>query len=579
MAARLTAFLVAVIVATSVIAGLIVGAQRDDRTGPVDLIVYNGTVFPADGSGEFHEAIAVRGSEILRVGSNREIKRLGGKATRVIDAHGGAVLPGFNDAHLHFVSGGLALDRANLLDAATLDAIRETITRFAADHPDRPWVLGRGWYYQPFPGGLPTRALLDELVPDRPAQMVAYDGHTSWVNSKALQLAGITRRTPDPENGVIVRDPKTGEPTGVLKEAAMSLVSTHVPPPTEADRLAALRAAIGEAHRVGVTSIQNAHGDPAEFALYDQLRNAGELKVRVYSALSADGDLTSEQLDGFDGEWKRRPDGPLFKTGAVKLMLDGVIEAHTAAMLAPYTNRADTAGAPMIPRESLERTVTMLDARGWQVMIHAIGDGGIRMALDAFERAATVNPAPARGRRHRIEHIETTDPADIPRFGRLGVIASMQPFHANPSPQQIGVWEANIGPERASRGWVYGSISRQGGRLAFGSDWPVVSLDPRLGLNMAVNRRTPEGTPADGWHPEERLPLAAAIEAYTSGAAWAAFDEHRKGRLAPGQLADIVILSTDVFEAPSSKLMEAQVMTTIFDGKVVYERGAVTSSR
>jgi hypothetical protein len=190
-----------------------------------------------------------------------------------------------------------------------------------------------------------------------------------------------------------------------------------------------------------------------------------------------------------------------------------------------------------------------------------------------------VNPAPARGRRHRIEHIETTDPADIPRFGRLGVIASMQPFHANPSPQQIGVWEANLGPDRASRGWVYGSILRHGGRLAFGSDWPVVSLDPRLGLNMAANRKTPEGTPPDGWHPEERLPLAAAIEAYTSGAAWAAFDEQRKGRLAPGQLADIVILSTDVFEAPSSKLMEAQVMTTIFDGKVVYERGAVTSSR
>jgi hypothetical protein len=579
MAARLTAFLVSVIVAITIVAGLIVGAQRDDRSGPVDLIVYNGKVFPADGSPAFHEALAVRGNEILRVGSNREIKRLRGKATRVIDAHGGTVLPGFNDAHLHFASGGLALDRANLLDAATLDAIRATISRFAADHPDRPWVLGRGWYYQPFPGGLPTRALLDELVPDRPAVMVAYDGHTSWVNSKALQAAGITRKTHDPEDGVIVRDPKTGEPTGVLKEAAMSLVSKHVPPPTEAERLAALRAAVTEAHRVGVTSIQNAHGDPAEFALYDQLRAAGDLKVRVYSALSAGEDLTPAAIDAFDAEWKRRPDDPLFKTGAVKLMLDGVIEAHTAAMLAPYANRADAVGSPMIPRGALNRIVTQLDARGWQVMIHAIGDAGIRMALDAFEEAARVNPAPARGRRHRIEHIETTDPADIPRFGALGVVASMQPFHANPSPQQIGVWEANIGPERAARGWVYGSIARRGGRLAFGSDWPVVSLDPRLGLNMAVNRTTPDGTPDGGWHADERVPLAAAVEAYTSGAAWAAFDEQRKGRLAPGQLADLVILSTDIFAAPTAKLMDAVVTTTIFDGKVVYERETVTSSR
>ena len=572
MAARLTGFLVFAIVAVTVVAGLIVGAQRDDETGPVDLIVYNGKVFTADGHGTFAEAVAVRGSQVLRVGTNRDIKRLRRKSTVVVDAHGGAVLPGFNDAHLHFISGGLALGKVDLLDATTLEQIRSKIRAFAAAHADRPWVEGRGWYYQPFPGGLPTREQLDEVVPDRPAWMVAYDGHTGWANSRALAVAGITRATPDPRNGVVVKDPRTGEPTGVLKEAAMGLVRKVLPEPTRNDRLRALRSAIDEAHRVGVTSIQNAHGDLAEFELYEELRRDGALKVRVYSALSAGGDLNESQADALDAVRRRFPDDPLFKTGAVKLMVDGVVEAHTAVMLEPYANRPGVKGTPMISQADLDRVVTMLDKRGWQVMIHAIGDGGIRMSLDAYERAAAVNPTPARGRRHRIEHVETTDPADIPRFGKLGVIAAMQPFHANPSPNQIDVWAGNIGPERASRGWVYRSIRDGGGRLAFGSDWPVVTIDPRFGLNMAVNRTTPEGTPADGWYPDQRLPLPLAIEAYTSGAAYASFDEQRKGRIVPGMLADLVVLTTDIFTVPPAKLVDAAVGVTIFDGKVVYER-------
>jgi hypothetical protein len=572
MAARLTGFLGVAIVAVTVVAGLIVGAQRDDETGPVDLIVYNGKVFTADGRDTFAEAVAIRGNQILRVGSNREIKRLGRKATVVVDAHGGAVLPGFNDSHLHFVSGGLGLEKVDLLDATTLEQIQSRIREFASAHAARPWVEGRGWYYQPFPGGLPTRQLLDEVVPDRPAWMVAYDGHTGWANSRALAAAGITRATPDPKNGVVEKDPKTGEPTGVLKEAAMGLVRKVLPEPTRNDRLRALRSAIDEAHRVGVTSIQNAHGDLAEFELYEELRRDGALKVRVYSAVSAGGDLNESQADALDAVRQRFPDDPLFKTGAVKLMVDGVVEAHTAAMLEPYANRPGVKGTPMISQADLDRVVTMLDKRGWQVMIHAIGDGGIRMSLDAYERAAAVNPTPARGRRHRIEHVETTDPADIPRFGKLGVIAAMQPFHANPSPNQIDVWAGNIGPERASRGWVYRSIRDGGGRLAFGSDWPVVTIDPRFGLNMAVNRTTPEGTPAGGWYPDQRLPLPLAIEAYTSGAAYASFDEQRKGRIVPGMLADLVVLTTDIFTAPPAKLVDAAVGVTIFDGKVVYER-------
>jgi predicted amidohydrolase YtcJ len=481
-------------------------------------------------------------------------------------------MPGFNDSHLHFISGGLGLERIDLLDATTLEQIQAAIRAFAAKFPDRPWVIGRGWYYEPFPGGLPTRQILDAIVPDRPAYVTAYDGHTAWVNSKALEIAGVTRKTRDPKNGVVVKDPKTGEPTGVLKEAAMGLVRKFLPEPTKADQLRALRAAMREAHRFGITSVQNAHGDAEEFALYEELRKAGDLTVRTYSAVSIDATLTDEQLGAIDELYRRHPDNPVFKTGAVKLMGDGVIEAHTAAMLAPYTNRPGVKGRPRATDAELRAAVAKVDARGWQVMIHAIGDGAIRQALDAYEHAARANPVPARGRRHRIEHVETVDPVDIPRFGTLGVIAAMQPFHGNPSPNQIAVWAGNIGADRASRGWAYNSIRKAGGRLAFGSDWPVVRPDPRLGVLVAVTRSTPDGLPPGGWYPQERLPLAQALEAYTSGAAYASFDEQRKGRLAGGQLADIVVLSKDLFALPAGKLLEAEVTYTIFDGRVVYQR-------
>jgi hypothetical protein len=574
MAARVTAFVVFLIVAASVVAGLIVGAQRDDVDGPVDLLILNGKVFTADAAGTVAEALAIQGSKILRVGPEREIKRLRRRQTTVIDARGGTVLPGFNDAHVHLFSGGLALDKVNLLDATTLAQIEQRIVAFAEAHPERRWVQGRGWYYEPFPGGLPTRDILDRLVPDRPAHMVAYDGHTAWVNSKALELAGIIARTPSPKNGEIVRDPRTGEPTGVLKEAAMGLVSKVLPEATPADRVRALRAAIREAHRVGVTSVQNAGGSTADFELFDEVRRSGDLRLRIYAALSAGAGLDAAALDELDAVWRRFPDDPLLKAGAIKLMVDGVVEGHTAAMLAPYANRPRVSGTPMMTAEDLTRVVALLDARGWQVMTHAIGDRGIRMVLDAYEHAARANPGPARGRRHRIEHIETTDPADVPRFGALGVVASMQPFHANPSPNQINVWMANIGPERSSRGWVYRSIQDGGGHLAFGSDWPVVNLDPRLGLHMAVTRTTPEGTPPGGWFPDQKMPLSRALKAYTSDAAWASFDENRKGILAPGMLADIVILSTNVLGASPATLLRADVATTIFDGKIVYSREA-----
>lgn len=577
MAARITAYLVACIVGVTLIAGLIVGAQRADDDA-VDLIVINGKVYAGNGATDLAEAVAIRGNKVVRVGSNREIQRLRRAQTTTIDAKGGAVVPGFNDAHAHFISGGLSLDQINLLEATTLDEIKDTIRIWSEVHPERTWITGRGWYYQPFAGTLPTRQLLDALVPDRPAYLVAYDGHTGWANSKALKLAGITRHTKNPVNGVIVKDPRTGEPSGALKEAAMALMAAAAPQPTAEDKVAAIRAGVVEAHRVGITSVQNAGGTVDDLELYDGLRKRGQLTLRVYQALSVNGVPTDAELAELAAARERFSDDPLLKTGAVKLVADGVIESHTAAMLEPYDNKPAITGDPRFTAEQLNKTVAMLDREGWQIMTHAIGDAAVRMTLDAYEAAAKANPAPERGRRHRIEHIETVDPADIPRFGKLGVIASMEPVHATPSPTPGDVWSTNIGPERAAHGWLWASIAKAGGRIAFGSDWPVMTLDPLMGLHVAATRTTVEGLPDGGWLPAERLPLRQAIDAYTRNAAWASFDEQRKGVLERDMLADLVILSDDIFEGPPTRLTEAHVMVTIVDGKVVYRREPIETT-
>lgn len=536
-----------------------------------DLLIVNGRVYTGDLQGAVAEAVALSGNTILRVGTSEALATLRGPATRVIDARGGTVAAGFNDSHVHFLSGGLALSDVDLAGLTTLSDIQDKIRAFAAARPDRAWIVGRGWMYAPFPGGSPTRAQLDQVVADRPAVMECYDGHSIWVNSKALAMAGITKATPDPPNGAVVKDPKTGEPTGHLKEAAADLVNRITPQPGREERRAALRAAVAEAHRWGVTSIQNAGASLDELDLYEEARLAADLRVRAYLALSVSEATTEADLDRMDAAWKRLGDEASLKTGAVKIFSDGVIESRTAAMLAPYAGSA-TAGTPNLSPDALSKLVAMIDRRGWQVLIHAIGDRAVRMSLDALEHAARVNPAPARGRRHRLEHIETIDAADIPRFGRLGVIASQQPVHVqlgdmnavNPS----GPWPDNLGPERASRAWVWKSIQKAGGRLTFGSDWPVAPLAAGPGIWLAATRTGPRGAVP------QQLPMPAALDGYTRWAAYASFEEHRKGTIAPGMLADLVILSTDLLARTPAKASDIVIETTIFDGKVVYERRA-----
>ena len=541
-----------------------------------DLLILNAKVYTADGSGKFQEAVAIRGSRILRTGSTQEISPLRGPKTQVIDARGAAVVPGFNDIHVHLLSGGLALDNVRLQGAQTLEEVQSRVQTFAQAHPERAWIQGGGWAYGPFPGSMPTRQQLDAAVSDRPAVMRCFDGHSVWVNSKALSLAKITKNTPDPPNGFIVRDHKTGEPTGLLKETpATALIYNIVPKPTRDDQRRALKAASVEALRYGVTSVTEAAGSPEELEVFDDAQRSGNLSLRVYYSLLVTPGFTEKDANRFDQVWKAHPDNPFLKTGILKLFQDGVIETNTAFLLANYTN-IPSPGKPNYTVQDFHRILQMMDKRGWQFMIHSLGDGAVRMTLDGYDYIAKVDPMPARGRRNRVEHIETIDPADIPRFGKLGVIASMHPgggfFVVNGSAQRpampagaMGVWAANLGPERAARGGMWKSISDAGGMVVFGSDWFVASMDA-MGRIFSITHRLPRPGGTD-----QRLPLTQAIDDYTRNCAYATFDEKQKGTLAPGMLADVAILATDVFSHEPTKKEDLTVTTTILNGKVVYQ--------
>ncbi|HEX9099553.1 MAG TPA: amidohydrolase [Candidatus Dormibacteraeota bacterium] len=510
------------------------------------LVIQNGVVWapgrpPAT-------AVAVEGELIIAVGTDAGVRPLIGSGTRVIDARGGTILPAFNDAHVHFLMASRSLSELDLFGAETQADVERRI-RVYADTSHSAWLLGRGWFYAAFPGGMPSIELLDRLVPDRPAYLESFDAHTAWVNSRAREISGL------------------GPGPGVLKEAAMLDVVRNLPARTADMDLAALRAGMLVAASHGVASVQEAGDGLHQLALYEALRDRDQLTMRVR--------LAFDMVPGLDaGEWERRLNeyeeasrprhaDPWISTGILKAFADGVVESRTAAMLEPYEGSSDR-GAPLWDANELAQAVRAADARGWQVQVHAIGDAAIRSALDAFAGCEA-------GRRHRVEHIEAPAASDMARFAELGVIASMQPQHAEPIKNLLEVWAPNLGPERAARGWPWASIQRSGARLAFGTDWPVVPLDPAASLHVAVNRQTLRGEPPGGWVPSERLSLADAVAAWTSGAAYAEHREHLKGRLEVGMLADIAVLDRDLATTPASEIASTKVEATAVGGRLVHE--------
>lgn len=560
--------------AAAVVAAFLAACSGAPPAPPADLVLVGGRVYTVEADRPWAEAVAVRGDRIVKVGTEAEVRALKGPNTREYDVTGSVVLPGLNDSHTHFLDGSLGLDQVDLTGATTLPAIQERVRRYAAENPDEPWILGIGWLYSTFPGRFPHRRELDAAEAGRPVFLYSYDGHSAWCNSAALKAAGITSRTPQPpkSQGEIVKDPKTGEPTGMLKEGATALVDKVVPKPSHDKKKAALEKGMRLANSLGVTSIQNCGGGQDELDLYAELQTEGRLTVRTSTAFpmpDSPEEITDALLSQVTSARQAHHDH-FVRAGTVKFFADGVIESNTAAMLASYSNDPKTKGIPRYEARALEAMVDRMDAAGFQIYIHAIGDGGVRMSLDALEKAMRARPG--QKRRHRLEHIETIDASDIPRFGSLGIIASMQPYHAYPEPNLISVWAANVGPERVERAFAWNAIAAAGGRLAFGSDWPVVTIDPMIGLHNAVLRQDTGGQPEGGWIPAQRVTLEQAVAAYTLNGAFGSFEEDVKGSIKEGKLADLVVVRPDIFKTAPREIHESRVTLTILDGREVYSR-------
>jgi predicted amidohydrolase YtcJ len=537
----------------------------------------NARIYTVNAQQPWAEALAIRGDKILAVGSAKDIAAYRGASTKVVDAQGKLVLPGFTDCHIHFMEGSLGLTRVDLNGTKSVAEIQKRVKEYAVAHPKAEWIEGMGWLYSTFGAvALPDKKFLDEVVPDRPVYLQAYDGHSSWANSKALALAGITGETPDPPGGKIVRDAK-GEATGALKESAGDLVAKVTPKPTHEERVAALRLGMHEANKFGLVRVHSAGQDFEWLDLYNELRQKQLLSLRFYIAYFLDPpELKADDIEKIE-QARRTYHDDWISGGVVKTMLDGVIEAHTAAMLAPYSDDPEQAGKMFWEPAKYQQAVTELDRRGLQIFTHAIGDKSVRLALDAYQQASETNHTS--DARPRIEHIETISAQDIPRFGKQGVIASFQPLHAYPNENVLNVWARNAGPERTQRAWVWHSIESTGGVLAFGSDWPVVTLNPWPGVQNALTRKTAEGDPPTGFVPQERISLEHAIRAYTLGAAFAGHRERIEGSIAPGKLADLIILARDLFKIEPNQIGDMEVLLTMVGGKTVYQAPSWPTTR
>ncbi len=531
------------------------------QTTPTLLLV-NGKIWTVDPARPEAEAVAIANNRIVAVGSNDEISSLKRPGLPVIDLGGRRALPGFNDAHVHFYSGGANLTGPQLRYAKSEGEFRDTLAIYARSQPRGRWITGGNWDHENWtPARLPTRELIDDATRDWPVMIKRLDGHMSLANSLALKLAGVSRDTKDVPGGVIVRDAQ-GNPTGILKDAAQELVARVIPPPSEQQIIDAVHAAQTYANAQGVTSVQDMSASPAVFHAYQTMLHNGQLRVRIsgHQPLAAWQRLAQIGVAADFGN-------DYLHMGGLKGFADGSLGSTTALLFQPYLDSPNTSGIPSAelsnPRQMF-RNIEDADNAGLQIAVHAIGDKANNTILGFYQRV--IQDHGPRDRRLRIEHAQHLIPADIPRFGQLGIIASMQPYHL----MDDGRWaEKRIGPERAKTTYAFRTLLDTGATLAFGSDWDVAPMSPLMGIYGAVTRRTLDGKHPDGWTPEQKITVAEAVKAYTMGSAYASFDEKRKGSIEPGKLADLIVLTDDIFTIDPVKIADTKIYLLIFDGKVI----------
>ena len=525
-------------------------------------VFVNGRIWTGEKANQEAGALAVLGERILAVGETKDVKSYIGAETMVVDLGGRRVFPGFNDAHVHFVSGGFSLLGIDLRKARNPQEFRIILQEYAAKLPPGRWITGGDWDHEAWPDKKwPTKELIDDVTAKNPVLVSRLDGHVSLANSVALKMAGIDNKTPDPFGGFVARDEKTGEPTGILKDNAANLIYRFIPSPSPAEILEAACAAQEHALSVGVTSLQDMNPNTAELRVYQQMYREGELKVRLY--VFQPGHLINELgaigiQRSFGNSWLR--------VGGIKLYADGSMGAGSALFYQPYEDDPTTSGLAIQPKDELIRLVTQADSLGLQIALHAIGDKANTWALDAFEQAAQRNGK--RDSRHRIEHAQVVLEEDLPRFAKLGVIASVEPSHCI---DDMHWAEKRIGA-RAKQSYLWQSFVDHHATMAFGTDWSVEPLNPMLGLYAAVTREFPEGGPQGGWYPKEKISLEEAIRYYTAGSAYAELMEHDKGTLAPDKLADFVVIEQDILHLPPKDILKARVMMTVVGGKILFQR-------
>jgi predicted amidohydrolase YtcJ len=543
--------------------------------GAADLVLAGGRIFTADPARPFAEAVAVRQGRIVAVGDRDSVEALAGPRTRRVSLRDRLLVPGFQDAHIHSMASGLARRGCVLQHFSGIAAYQAAIAAWATEHPDAPWVTGEGWSMSDFPGGNPSRDLLDAVVPDRPAFFWSRDGHSAWVNTRALEFGGVGPETADPPAGRIVRD-AAGAPAGTLHEAAIDLVEHLLPNDTQADRERAILTAQAELHALGLTAWQemNVRPDDLEAWLAVASRTgADRLTARVVGALLLDRDVLGEDLSPLAALRDRGRAGR-FRATHVKIFADGIVENFSAAMLDPYLDGqgrpTEQRGESIVPVERLAADVVRLDAMGFHVHIHAIGDRAVREALDAFEAAIRANPA--RDRRHQVAHIQVIHPADIGRFAELGVIPNGQPYWACHEDTQERLTIPFLGPERTAWQYPFRSLVDAGARLAFGSDWSVSTPNPLLEIELAVTRVSDaqRGT-REPFLPHERLDLATALTAFTAGSAYASGIDDETGSIEPGKLADLALIDRDLFAADAGPIGDARILLTLVEGEPVFE--------